>query len=139
MNAHIKDLAKHPRGRKWRSRLIVFDADIRRMQQEGASYEAIATWISGQGLQISGSAVHGYVRARARRVQSEYRLPEVHCPKAAMSFSTNESLLDPSTAYMHGVDNHSAPPIKEFVYAGPLEKHNPLDDEDLSFNDPLAN
>ena len=139
MNPHITDLAKHPRGRRWRSRLIPYDADIRRMRQEGASYQFIAAWISEQGLRISGSAVHAYVRARARRGQSEYQLPVVQCPKAAMHFSPHQNLLNPSTEHMHSADNMSTRLVKEFVYTGRSEEHNPLGDADLSFNDPLAN
>lgn len=72
----IKDLAKLPRGKAWASRLCAFEDAIRAQRKAHKSYREIAAWLDTQGLRVSASSVHGFVKARALRKRPLYTLPE---------------------------------------------------------------
>ena len=141
MNPRIAELASEPRGSKWRSRLIPYDEDIRRMRRQQVSYNAIAAWISDHGLVITGSAVHAYVRARARRQRDLYRLPcpSVEHPPVQISAHVAHTLEHES-----GLDARPipAPPPKstcpkKFIFSPDIQVENHFNDETLAFRDPL--
>ena len=72
----IKELAKLPRGKAWASRLCAFEDAIRAQRKAHKSYREIAAWLDTQGLHVSASSVHGFVKARAQRKRPLYALPE---------------------------------------------------------------
>lgn len=136
MNPEIQKLAKRPRGKKWCSRLEPYDADIRRMRQSKVSYQDIAEWLKSQGLTISGSAVHAYVRARAKRGGSEYRLPSDQSVLGTLSHADYSSPLDKDKPEVQSTSDSTSPPEKEFIYRPPQPPDSTSDDN-LNFNNPL--
>lgn len=72
----IKELARLPRGKAWASRLCVFEDAIRTQRKAHKSYREIAAWLDTQGLRVSPSSVHGFVKARAQRKRPLFVLPE---------------------------------------------------------------
>ncbi len=97
----IKELAKLPRGKAWASRLCVFEDAIRARRKARQSYRAIAAWLDTQGLRVSASSVHGFVKARARRKRPLYELPE---PPAATPAAPAPSAEPPAPAAADPLD-----------------------------------
>ena len=89
----IKELAKLPRGKAWASRLCAFEDAIRAQRKAHKSYREIAAWLDTQGLHVSASSVHGFVKARAQRKRPLYALPE---PTAAPLPATPTPTATPS-------------------------------------------
>ena len=90
---NIKELAKLPRGKAWASRLCAFEDAIRAQRKAHKSYREIAAWLDTQGLRVSPSSVHGFVKARAQRKRPLYALPE---PTATLAPATPTLSPSPS-------------------------------------------
>lgn len=134
MNPDIAHLSKLPRGTRWRSRLVPFEADIRRMREAGDSYERIATWLSKQELQITAAAVHSYVRARARRGGCEYRLPPNQSPQQLKPL--DELPTAPLLELRREQSKGYLQDAEEFVYKPQENKRPDITEESLGLNDP---
>lgn len=136
MNPNIALLAKQPRGKRWGSRLVPFEQDIRRMREAHVSFNKIAAWVGEQGLHITGAAICSFVGARARRGGCEYRLPPSQSSQWLKLLDEPTAL--PSLELKHGQLKEPLPDGDEFIYRPPKKKKTNITDEDLSLNDPRA-
>jgi hypothetical protein len=101
----IRELARLPRGKAWASRLCAFEDAIRAQRKAHKSYREIAAWLDTQGLHVSASSVHGFVKARAQRKRPIYALPEpIPAPPApAVVFSPAPTItVDPLNFDLEG-------------------------------------
>lgn len=112
----IKELAKLPRGKAWASRLCAFEDAIRAQRKAHKSYREIAAWLDTQGLHVSASSVHGFVKARAQRKRPLYALPE---PSPAPPTPPTPAAALPSTA------DTFADPLNFDLEGRPLPGHDP--------------
>ena len=138
MNKKIGTLANDARGKAWRSRLVPYEADICRLRLAGDSYRAIAKWMAAQGLIISASAIHGFVRARARRGRGQYALPETAATAAAEA-RADLTVRETSLIDRRPVSSEKpVPGSKAFVFMPKRRQPSRYSAEELEINDPLA-
>ena len=138
MNPNISRLAKLPRGKAYRSRLIPHDADIWRWLAAGETYLQITLYLRERGLCVSVSAVHDYVAVRVRRRNQKGHVPGpspelLEEPKnAAASLVQTQCQAEPGTKDADASTNVGT----EFVFIPVQEKHTQLTSEDFALNDP---
>ena len=138
MNRQISTLAKGARGKAWRSRLVPYEAEIRRLRHAGHSYRGIATWLAENGLVISASAIHGFVRARARRSRGQYALPQPATATTTGSREPISSVKSPLVEYQAVAAEKPVSCLKRFVFTPKRNRPAGFNAEDLQINDPLA-
>ena len=136
MNPQIATLARGLRGTAWHSLLVAHDQDIRKWREAGESYRRISILLGEQGLCISHSAIHAYVRVRALSKRSMYKLPETTlCLQAEGDIRKKSSNTDRSNNVdsVEGGSNHKK---EKFIFRPLKPTHISISDEQLAFNDP---
>ena len=108
------------------------------MRKEHTSYDVIAAWITEHGLPVSRSAVHAYVRARARPRRDPYSLP---CTSIG-----HPPVQSSSPALEHGnglngrsvlIEESESAVSTKFIFSPSTKVEEPFDDKKFTFNDPL--
>ena len=136
MNPNISNLHQLPRGRAWRSSLVPFSEDIARAREKGESYSQIVQMLRERGVEVSLSAVHAFVRVRARQKRVQYALPDATRysnaeSRAGIAPPTPDRSITPPTLPT------SIPSDRVVRYVPPARKTSKFRPGDLACNGPF--